>query len=83
MAKLLYCWRRQMEIPMLDATEATYVLEPLKSDNHVKDMESAKKLILQRRTGSEWTDGYFEITGFKETNANAIFQGPSRSAIRC
>ncbi|MGY8684164.1 hypothetical protein Q2941_41390 [Bradyrhizobium sp. UFLA05-153] len=55
--KLLYCWRCQMEIPMLDEQESAYVLE------NGQD----RPRILRR---------YFEITGFDETNANAVWHHP-------
>jgi hypothetical protein len=53
-----------MEIPMLDDTEAEYVLEPFNEGVPPEDVDSAKTLVLRR---------YFEVTGFDETNANAIF----------
>jgi hypothetical protein len=54
MVKVLHCWRCQMEMPMLEEHEATYVLK----GGHDPDR------ILQR---------YRELTGFEETNANAIW----------
>jgi hypothetical protein len=54
MVKLLYCWRCEMEIPMLEEHEATDVLQNAHDQNR----------ILWR---------YFEVTGFEETNANAIW----------
>jgi hypothetical protein len=53
MVKLLYCWRCQMEIPMLEEHEAADVVENGRGQSH----------ILRR---------YFEVTGFEETNPNAI-----------
>ena len=50
---------------MLDDKEATYVLEPMRlNDQRMRDIESAKRLVLQR---------YLEVTGFQETNVNAIW----------
>jgi hypothetical protein len=54
MVKLLYCWRCQMEIPMLEEHEAADVLDNGRDQNR----------ILRR---------YFEVTGFEETNANAVW----------
>jgi hypothetical protein len=54
-----------MEIPMLDDKEGRYVLEPMRLyEQRGRDIESAKLFVLQR---------YFEVTGFQETNANAIW----------
>src|SRR6267154_23775 len=65
MSQLLYCWRCQMEIPMLDDKEVMYVLEPMRlNEQRTRDIESAKIFVLQR---------YCEITCFEETNANAIW----------
>src|SRR5262249_2033741 len=64
MAQIHYCWRCKLELPMLDEREAEYVLSPMHSRGLDDDLESAKRVILRR---------YFEITGFEETNANAIF----------
>ena len=60
MPKMFYCWRCQMEIPMLDDKEALYVLAPMKSAG--EDLQSAQNQVLHR---------YFEITGLDETNSNA------------
>ena len=55
----------RMEIPMLDDKEGRYVLELMGLDERrTRDIESAKLFVLQR---------YFEVTGFQETNANAIW----------
>jgi hypothetical protein len=56
--KVLYCWRCQMEIPMLEEHEAAYVLERRPDQERWPDQDR----ILRR---------YFELTGFEETNANA------------
>jgi hypothetical protein len=65
MSELLYCWRCQIEIPMLDDREAMYVLGPFRFDEQrTKDVRSGKNIVLQR---------YFEVTGFEETNANAVW----------
>jgi hypothetical protein len=50
---------------MLDENEGRYVLEPMIfNEQRSRDTESAKEVVLQR---------YFEVTGFEETNANAIW----------
>jgi hypothetical protein len=59
-----YCWRCQADLPMLEESEAEYVLSPMRSRGPDNDLESVKKIILKR---------YLEVTGFEETNANAIF----------
>lgn len=57
MVRVLYCWRCQMEIPMLEKHEAAYVLEN-GEDGYDGDR------ILRR---------YLELTGFEETNPNAVW----------
>ncbi len=54
MVRVLYCWRCQMQIPMLENHEAAYVL------GRGDDRDG----ILRR---------YFELTGFEETNSNAVW----------
>lgn len=49
---------------MLEDSEARYVLEPFNSNTYRVDFNAAKKIVLER---------YFDITGFEETNANAVF----------
>lgn len=60
MVRLLYCWRCQMEMPMLEEHEADYVLERGPDQEFGPDQNR----ILRR---------YFEVTGFEETNANAVW----------
>jgi hypothetical protein len=50
---------------MLNDKEGSYVLEPMRLyEQRSRDIESAKLFVLQR---------YFEVAGFQETNANAIW----------
>ncbi len=66
--KKLWCWRCQMEIPMLDESEYQQAhflyVEGMKnnSENFGNKQERFKKLL----------DYYFELTGFKVTEPNAI-----------
>ncbi|MDX6458396.1 MAG: hypothetical protein QOE55_2093 [Acidobacteriaceae bacterium] len=60
MVSVLYCWRCQIEVPMLEQEEAAYVLELGPDPERGPDQDR----ILRR---------YFEVTGFEETNANAIW----------
>ena len=63
--KILYCWRCKMEVPMLDEEEfaIAYRLygEAFRTLGKTR-AERFKKLL----------DYYFETTGFKETEPNAI-----------
>ena len=72
--KVLYCWRCRCEIPMLD--EAEYALfhnETFFRPSRLakgKSPEEVRDLFLEgRRRGLEV---YFMLTGFRETNANAV-----------
>lgn len=73
--KVLWCWRCKMEIPMLDDQEWDIVWSKI---------EVAKKHFDGRAPALA---EYENITGFKETNFNAMFhhrvshQGPP--CIRC
>jgi hypothetical protein len=60
MVRILYCWRCEMEIPMLEPHEAAYVLERGPDLTRRPDQDR----ILRR---------YFEVTAFEETNANAVW----------
>lgn len=63
--KILYCWRCEMEIPMLDEEEFAIARklysEAFRTSGKTR-AERIKKLL----------DYYFETTGFKETEPNAI-----------
>src|SRR5215510_14944825 len=78
MSQQAYCWRCQIEIPMLDEAEWAQ-LAPLLS--HVND----RVKTYRERTGSSLEvalkqgiqrialDKYQELTGFRETNFNALW----------
>lgn len=77
MAKNLYCWRCDMEIPMLDEAEWELVAPLLVSSlseikRHRQEHDGS---ILEART---WADQpalvkYRDLTGFNETNVNALW----------
>lgn len=63
--KLLWCWRCRMEVPMLDDDEFREAHRLYREGMYTpsRNMEERfKKLI----------DYYFEVTGFRENNPNAI-----------
>ncbi len=63
--KVLWCWRCQMEIPMLDEeefAEAYRLYHNMFGPGKGKIEERAQPLL----------DFYEKLTGFEETNANAI-----------
>jgi hypothetical protein len=60
MVRILYCWRCQMEIPMLEEHEAAYVLER----GPDQEFGPNRDRILRR---------YLELTGFEEPNSNAVW----------
>lgn len=65
--KMLWCWRCRMEVPMLDETEfkKAYSLYGEGFHNHEGGM------IKQQRF-KQLLDYYFEVTGWRETEPNAI-----------
>ena len=75
--KTYYCWRCKCEIPMLEEHEwerlgpsLTNHVERIKRIRQQKscDLSTAKKLA-----GQETCDLYFELTGYRETNFNALW----------
>ena len=58
MSKMQYCWRCRMEIPMLD--------------EHEWERVSRSIAYQTRDRGKAALTGYNGITGFEETNPNAI-----------
>lgn len=78
MAKLLYCWRCAMEIPMLDEAEWERVAPFLA--NAVSDLKQYREThgvslaeAMAQGYGKEVLAEYFRITGFQETNPNALW----------
>jgi DNA-directed RNA polymerase subunit RPC12/RpoP len=77
MAKMLYCWRCKREVPMLDEHEwelikpgLTETQEGIKA--HRKAHGTSLREALVRVYGSGALRRYFELTGFREANINAI-----------
>ena len=77
MAKTMYCWRCQMNIPMLDDEEWSRVgallgqpVQAIKDfrERHGVPLPEAHKLV-----SLEALHLYREITGFVETNPNALW----------
>ena len=78
MAKLLYCWRCKMDVPMLDEVEWEQVVPHLTGavaeikryrDAHGVSLAEAKDQVY----GKGALDRYHQITGFRETNVNAVW----------
>jgi hypothetical protein len=78
MAKQLYCWRCDMVLPMLDERE-WQELEPLlvlsleDVKRHRAEHASTLPDALSNGLGRRALARYREITGFEETNANALW----------
>jgi hypothetical protein len=78
MAKTLYCWRCKMEVPMLEEHEWEQI-SPRLSDavKEIQDYRRAHSASLHeakdRIYGEGALDRYFEMTGFRETNVNALW----------
>jgi hypothetical protein len=78
MAKLLYCWRCKMDVPMLDEVEWEQVLPNLTGAvDEIKRYRDAQGVTLAKAKdqvyGKGALDKYYQITGFRETNVNAIW----------
>ena len=66
--KIIWCWRCQMDVPMLDEKE--YQKAYLLYVEGVKNYDVSLKNIRERF--KKLLDYYYEVTGFKETEPNAI-----------
>lgn len=65
--KKLWCWRCKMEVPMLSTEEY------LKASKLYRDgFEKGKCSMTRSERFKELLDYYQDLTGFKETNPNAI-----------
>lgn len=60
-----YCWRCKMEVPMLNKEEYSKANELYKAGFRILDENSEERF-------KELLTFYFELTGFKETEPNAI-----------
>lgn len=78
MPSTIYCWRCRMNIPMLTETEWDAV-SPLLANavEQIKLYRAAHQCSLaeaqQKGFGQQALAAYEQITGFKETNPNALF----------
>jgi hypothetical protein len=78
MAKTAYCWRCKIEVPMLDEREWEQVYprlsEGLRAIKEYRERNGATLVeAMEHFHGQGAIERYFEITGFRETNANAIW----------
>ena len=78
MAKSLYCWRCDMEIPMLDEQEWAVVepalIQSIKDIREIRrDLQIGLAEALKHHHGTKALSLYQEFTGFEETNPAAIW----------
>lgn len=66
--KIRYCWRCRMDVPMLDEEEGKIASKLLAEG--FREARNTKKNIPEKFR--KLLDYYNELTGFKETNPNAI-----------
>lgn len=76
--KVLWCWRCRMDIPMLDADEWAEVhraleegIRGIEADRETEGSELTSDLVPRFCAGA--LDAYERITGFRETNPNALW----------
>lgn len=67
--KIRYCWRCRMDIPMLDSEEGK-IASKLLSEGFQEARKLSKASI--QENFKKLLDYYKEVTGFEETNPNAI-----------
>lgn len=77
MATTIYCWRCRMDVPMLDDTEWARMaprmharIQAIKDYRHAHGVGIAEA---RKHVDGEVLDLYFEMTGFRETNAEGIW----------
>jgi hypothetical protein len=78
MAKTLHCWRCKTDIPMLEEHEWEQVMPALTEGiRQIQQYRRDHNLTLaetkSRVFGQEALERYFQITGMRETNANALW----------
>jgi len=77
MARMMYCWRCQIDVPMLDDQEWSRVGALLgNSVRAIKEFRERRGVPLAEATKvASWEalHLYREITGFAETNAHALW----------
>jgi hypothetical protein len=78
MSKILYCWRCRADIPMLNDREWEMVLPPLRNGlDQIRQYRHALGVSLTEAKDEVYGKGalkkYFEITGYRETNINALW----------
>jgi hypothetical protein len=75
MARIQYCWRCKMDIPMLDEGEWEQVSALIGNSAGPAPTADSPVPAIGKATarGAKALDRYFEITGFRETNPNALW----------
>jgi hypothetical protein len=78
MSRIVYCWRCRIDVPMLDEREWDDVLPHLRQGIHdIREYRQAHGASLLEAKMHVYGDGalqrYFGITGFQETNINALW----------
>ncbi len=75
--KTYYCWRCQCEIPMLEENEWERIYPVLKVNLEkivrIRKERECDLVTAKRLAFNEACDVYFEMTGFRETEPNAIW----------
>jgi hypothetical protein len=78
MAKTLYCWRCRADIPMLEEHEWEQVLPRLQDwilriQDYRRTHSAPLGEAMEHVYGAGALERYFQITGHRETNANALW----------
>jgi hypothetical protein len=77
MATATFCWRCRMDVPMLDDAEWAQMAPRMHARiQSIKDYRQAHGVGIadaREHVDGEVLDLYFEMTGFRETNAEAIW----------
>jgi hypothetical protein len=75
MAKTAHCWRCKIEVPLLDEHEwqQVHLSDGLRTIKEYRERNGATLVEAKEHFDQGAIERYFEITGFRETNVNAIW----------
>ncbi len=78
MAKTLYCWRCKTDVPMLEEHEWEQIAPHLtQALTEIKDHRETHRIspaeAKARGYGTQPLERYFQLTGFRETNVDALW----------
>ena len=75
--KWYFCWRCQCDVPMLEEKEwaemAPLLTNPIQRIKAYREKHGCDLKVAQQHALKPASEKYLELTGFKESNVNAIY----------